>query len=326
MRAPSACPILPSRSTDPIEGRFRYLRVMSEPFAQQLSRDLAAAVAGTAPGLVLTRGRRGRAASGTIIDPQFVVVSDHLIDADHQVKIHTGTGEVAARVVGRDAGTDLALLQVDGATLTPASFATEIPAVGEVIVAVGRSWSGLVAYPGFVTQLSGPHHVWPGFRLEHAIHTTLEPFSGFSGGALVNTLGQVVGVSTSALERGRGIAIPMADVSRVVDGLKKHGRLRRGYLGITSMPIGLPVRQRTEGAERGLLVTSVAADSPADRAQVLVGDILVAIDGTPAKRPDDLAAHLTGDRVGQVSVLHLVRGLQAVKLDVTVGERSADAG
>ena len=298
---------------------------MSEPFAQQLSRDLAAAVAGAAPGLVFTRGRRGRAASGTIIDSQSVVVSDHLLDGDHQLRIHTGTGEVAARIVGRDAGTDLALLQVDGATLTAASFATEIPAVGEVIVAVGRSWSGLVAYPGFVTQLSGPHHLWPGFRLEHAIHTTLEPFSGFSGGSLVNARGQVVGVSTSALERGRGVAIPVADVRRVVESLKRHGRLRRGYLGITTMPVTVPVRQRPNGSERGLLVTSVATESPADKAQVLVGDILLAIDDTAAKRPDDLAAHLTGDRVGQVSVLHLVRGLQAIKLEVTVGERGTDA-
>jgi S1-C subfamily serine protease len=299
---------------------------MSEPFAQQLSRDLAAAVARTAPGLVLTRGRRGRAASGTVIDAQSIVVSDHLLDADQKIRVHTSDGDVDARVVGRDAGTDIALLEVDGGSLTPVTLASDLPAIGQVVIAVGRSWSGLVAYPGFITQLSGPHHVWPGFRLEHAIHTTLEPFSGFSGGSLVNGQGHVIGISTSALERGRGIAIPTADVARVVENLKKHGRLRRGYLGITSMPIGVPVRQRADGAERGLLVTSVAPDSPADRAQLLVGDILVAIDGTPAKRPDDLAAHLTGERVGQVSVLHLVRGLQPVKLDVTVGERSADAG
>src|SRR5262245_6682953 len=299
---------------------------MSEHFAQGLSRDLSAAVAKTSPSLVFTRGRRRRAASGTVIDAQSIVVSDHLLDADQQLRVHTADGEVNARIVGRDAGTDLALLHVDGGSLTPVSVASDPAAIGQVVIAVGRSWSGLVAYPGFITQVSGPHHVWPGFRLEHALHTTLEPFSGFSGGALVNTLGHVVGVSTSALERGRGVAIPMADVSRVVDSLKRHGRLRRGYLGITSMPIGLPVRQRTEGAERGLLVTSIAADSPADRAQLLVGDILVAIDGAPAKRPDDLAAHLTGERVGQVSVLQLVRGLQAMQLDVTVGERNVDAG
>jgi S1-C subfamily serine protease len=295
---------------------------MSELLAQQLSRDLAAAVSKTSPGLVFTRGRRRRAATGTAIDSRSVLVSDHLLDHHHDIRIQTASGEVAATIVGRDTGTDLALLQVESDMLTPVTFASEVPLVGEVVVAVGRSWTGLVAYPGFVTQVSGPHHVWPGFRLEHAIHTTLEPFSGFSGGSLVNVRGDVVGISTSALERGRGMAIPAADVSRVVDGLRRHGRLRRGYLGITSMPIALPVKQRPSGAERGLLVTSVAPDSPADHAQVLVGDVLLAIDETTAKRPEDLAAHLTGDRVGQVSHLHLVRGTQAVQLDVTIGERS----
>jgi S1-C subfamily serine protease len=90
------------------------------------------------------------------------------------------------------------------------------------------------------------------------------------------------------------------------------------------MPVTVPIRQRPNGSERGLLVTSIATESPADKAQVLVGDILLAIDDTAARRPDDLAAHLTGERVGKVSVLHLVRGLQAVNLEVTVGERSAD--
>jgi S1-C subfamily serine protease len=298
---------------------------MAELFAQQLSRDLASAVSKASPGLVFTRGRRGRAASGTIVDTQSIVVSDHLLDADPQVRVRSSEGDVTARVIGRDAGTDLALLQVEGATLTPVTVSAEAPAVGQVVVAVGRSFSGVVAYPGFITQLSGPHHVWPGFRLERAIHTTLEPFSGFSGGALANAAGDVIGISTSAIDRGRGVAIPMTDVSRVVASLKQHGRLRRGYLGITSMPVAVPTRQRADGAERGLLVTSVAPDSPADQAQVLVGDILVAIDGTPAKRPDDLAAHLTGDRVGHVSVLQVVRGLQPVKLDITVGERNADA-
>src|SRR5262245_29403780 len=231
---------------------------MSEPFAQQLSRDLADAVAKTSPGLTFTRGRRRRAASGTIIDAQSVVASDHLLDGDRQVRLQTGAGEVDATIIGRDAGTDIALLNVEGGTLTPVTIASATPAVGEVVVAVGRSWAGLVAYPGFVTQLSGPHHVWPGFRLEQAIHTTLEPFSGFSGGALVNARGEVVGVSTSALERGRGIAIPMPDVARVVESLRRHGRLRRGYLGITSMPVEVPPRQRAGGSERGLLVTSGA--------------------------------------------------------------------
>lgn len=296
---------------------------MSDSLAQQLSNDLAGAAAGIAPSLVLVRGRRGRAASGTAIDPQSFVVSDHLLDADDEIRARTADGDIVARVVGRDAGTDLALLRTESATLKPVAFATGQVRVGEIVLAVGRTWTGFVAHPGFVTHLSGPHQVSPGFRLDQAIHTSLEPFSGFSGGALVNVQGQVIGISTSALDRGRGLAIPARDVTRVVESLRQHGRLRRGYLGISSFPVALPERQRQDGVERGLLVTSIAPGSPADNAHILVGDVILAIDQASAARPDDLSAYLTADRVGQHAALRVLRGTNAVQVDVTIGERTA---
>ena len=297
---------------------------MSDSLAQQLSTDLAEAASRTAPSLVLLRGRRRRAASGTVIDPQSFLVSDHLLDTDEEVRARTADGEITARVVGRDAGTDLALLHIEAGGLTPVTFAANPVRIGEIVLAVGRTWTGLVAHPGFVTHLSGPHQVSPGFRLEQAIHTSLDPFSGFSGGALVNVRGEAIGISTSALDRGRGLAIPAREVTRVVDSLRRHGRLRRGYLGISSLPVALPERQRSGAAERGLLVTSVASGSPADNAQLLVGDVILSIDQTSAVRPDDLAGYLSGDRVGQRAALHLLRGGNPVQVDVTIGERTSD--
>jgi S1-C subfamily serine protease len=298
---------------------------MSDSVAQQFSSDLAGAASRTAPSLVLLRGRRGRAASGTVVDPQSFLVSDHLLDRDGEVRARTADGEVTARIAGRDAGTDLALLHVDGATLTPVTFANDAVRVGEIVLAAGRTWTGLVAHPGFVTHLSGPHQVSPGFRLEQAIHTSLEPFSGFSGGALVNMRGEVAGISTSALDRGRGLAIPARDVARVLDSLRRHGRLRRGYLGISSLPVALPERQRQGTTDRGLLVTSIATGSPADNAQVLVGDVILAIDEAAAVRPDDLAAYLSADRVGHRAALRVLRGTSPLQLEVTIGERTSDA-
>jgi S1-C subfamily serine protease len=298
---------------------------MSDSLAQQLSNDLAGAASTTEPSLVLLRGRRRRAASGTVIDAQSFVVSDHLLDADEEIRARTQNGDIVARVLGRDPGTDLALLRAEGATLSPVTFATDVPRVGEIVLAVGRTWSGLVAHPGFVTHLSGPHQVSPGFRLDQAIHTSLEPFSGFSGGALVNVRGEVVGISTSALDRGRGLAVPARDVARVVESLRRHGRLRRGYLGISSLSVAIPERQRAGGGERGLLVTSIAPGSPADSGQLLVGDVILAIDETSAVRPDDLSAYLSADRVGQRAALRVLRGASPVQLDVTIGERTADA-
>jgi S1-C subfamily serine protease len=297
---------------------------MSDSLAQQLSNDLAAAAARTGPSLVLLRGRRRRAASGTVIDSQSFLVSDHLLEAEDAVQARTANGDITARVVGRDAGTDLALLHVEGGNLTPVTFATDAVRVGEIVLAVGRTWSGLVAHPGFVTHLSGPHQVSPGFRLEQAIHTSLDPFSGFSGGALVNARGEVAGISTSALDRGRGLAIAARDVARVAESLRRHGRLRRGYLGISSLPVALPERQHQGAVGRGLLVTSIAPGSPADSAQVLVGDVILSIDDTSTVRPDDLAGYLSADRVGQRASLHVLRGGNPVQLDVTIGERTSD--
>jgi serine protease Do len=297
---------------------------MSDSLAQQLSNDLAGAASTIAPSLVLLRGRRGRAASGTVIDAESFVVSDHLLDADEEVRARTASGDITARVVGRDAGTDLALLRTEGAALTPVAFATAPVRVGAIVLAVGRTWSGLVAHPGFVTQLSGPHQVSPGFRLDQAIHTSLDPFSGFSGGALVNVHGEVVGISTSALDRGRGLAVAARDVTRVVESLRRDGRLRRGYLGISSLSVALPERQRQGNGERGLLVTSISPGSPADRAQLCVGDVILAIDETTAIRPDDLASYLSGDRIGQRAALRVLRGASPMQLDVTIGERTSD--
>jgi S1-C subfamily serine protease len=111
-------------------------------------------------------------------------------------------------------------------------------------------------------------------------------------------------------------------VARVVDSLRQHGRLRRGYLGISSLSVALPERQRHGGSERGLLVTSVAPGSPADSASLLVGDVILAIDETSAIKPDDLAAYLSADRVGQPAALRVLRGASPLQLDVTIGERT----
>ncbi len=110
----------------------------------------------------------------------------------------------------------------------------------------------------------------------------------------------------------------------MIDSLRRHGRLRRGYLGVSSLPVALPERQRQGADERGLLVTSIAPGSPADQAQVLVGDVILAIDETAALRPDDLSGYLSADRVGHRATLRVLRGTSALQLDVTIGERTSD--
>ncbi|MFN8060293.1 MAG: S1C family serine protease [Vicinamibacterales bacterium] len=293
--------------------------------AQQLSDELAHAVEHVAPRVVFSRGRRGRAATGTILDARSVVVSDHLIDGDEQIPLRTASGDVEGRLVGRDAGTDLALLDVAEGLPGAPPLAHASARTGDLVIAVGRSFSGVVAHPGFVTGESGPHHVSPGFTLARIPHTSIAPFSGFSGGAIVNVRGELIGVASSGLLRGHGLAVPGLDVARVVDALRRHGRLRRGYLGVTSIPVTLAGLQRAEsGSERGLLVTSVAPDSPADAARILVGDVITALDGQAVRRPDDVVAYLTAERVGRTASVSLVRGTQAFQVEATIAERGGD--
>ena len=223
---------------------------MSDSLAQQLSNDLASAASNRARACVLLRGRRrtrrqrhgrsmrSRSSSPTISSMQ----TTRSARAPPTARSPRASSDAMPAPTWR-------CFTSEGATLTPVTFATDAVRVGEIVLAAGRTWTGLVAHPGFVTHLSGPHQVSPGFRLDQAIHTSLDPFSGFSGGALVNVRGEVVGISTSALDRGRGLAIPARDVTRVVDSLRRHGRLRRGYLGISSLPVALPERQR-QGCRR----------------------------------------------------------------------------
>jgi S1-C subfamily serine protease len=300
----------------------------STHIASQWSRELADAVASAARAVVFTQGRRGRAASGTVIADKRFVVSDHLLDADETVAYRDDSGaEHRARVIGRDGSTDLALLSVEDGTMAPLELAAEPVRVGHLVLAVGRTSGGPVARPGHVAAISGPHDSSSGVRIDALIHTTLSPFSGFSGGALVDPRGALIGVSTSAVGRGAGLAIPIADVQRIVASLERHGRVRRGFLGVTTLPVAIPASQRSgpDTAERGLLVSTVLDGSPAAGARVLVGDIIVAIGGTPVKRTQDLLALLGGDRVGSACELAVVRGREAVTLEVTIGERGVSA-
>ena len=188
----------------------------------------------------------------------------------------------------------------------------------------GRTWTGLVAHPGFVTHLSGPHQVSPGFRLEQAIHTSLDPFSGFSGGALVSARGEVVGISTSALDRGRGLAIPARDVTRVVDSLRRHGRLRRGYIGDLE-----PARRTSRAAASGARGTRAARDLDRARQPGRQGAGARRRRDPRDRRDHRAAAGRSGRSTSAPIVwvsasLRVLRGTSPVQLDVTIGERTSD--
>jgi S1-C subfamily serine protease len=140
---------------------------------------------------------------------------------------------------------------------------------------------------------------------------------------LVNAAGQVVGLITSALLRNMNMAIPVATVDRVGVMLRDHGRIRRGFLGVSSQPVRLPANIVEQlGQETGLLLTAVESGSPAAQGGLVLGDTLVTLDDTGMRQHDDLIAFMAPERIGQTVTVTLLRGGQVQEFRVVVGERT----
>jgi S1-C subfamily serine protease len=159
--------------------------------------------------------------------------------------------------------------------------------------------------------------------VERYIRTDAMPYHGFSGGALIDTQGAVLGITTTGLVNSATLAIPASIAWGIADALAQQGFIKRGYLGISSQLVQLPQTQRAgRSQEHGLLIVQVDEKSPAQKGGLLLGDILVAIDGRLLKDTEDLRSSLTGDRVGKAIPIEVIRGGTLQTLQVTVGQRS----
>lgn len=289
-----------------------------------LSEAMADAVERVAESVVRVNGRRRRPASGIVYAPDLVLTSSHAVEREEDLSVKTHDGRtLEARFVGRDPASDLAVLRVEGLGLNPAKMSEESsPRVGQVALAVGRPGDSVRATFGIVSAVGGPIRMGRRRTLERVIQTDATAYPGFSGGALVDTEGTVVGILTSGLARGVALAVPTDIARRVAETLKGQGYVKRGYLGILSQPVNLPTAQRL-GLEQsdGLLVVGVEENTPAGQGGMLIGDILVGLDGTPVQDTDDLQVLLTGERVGMSVPVQIVRGGELQTLDITVGQR-----
>jgi len=291
----------------------------------EFSNELADAVehAGTSVVAVLEGGREG--VSGTLWRDGMAITAEHTIRGVDEVTVLLPSGtQSKARVAGRDHGTDIAILEVP-AGLTSASIADESQTrVGEFVLAVGRRESeGIAATYGIISAIGGPWRTWQGARVDRWLRLDLNPFTGFSGGPIVNANGQAIGMATSGPRRS-AVVIPASTVNRVVDQLLKRGRIAHGYLGVGMQPVVFPEAARQSlgiGAETGLLVVAIAPGSPAEQAAILLGDILVRIEGEPIQSMQSLQSALDGENIGKPITLDVVRGGQLVKLSVIVGEK-----
>lgn len=280
---------------------------------QALDSALAAAVAAAAPSVIqVSRGRSG--GTGIAWAPDLVITSSFHAHDKTTVGLPTGDGDLderEAEVIGRDAGTDIALLRVSGGGLTPATL-RELDglAVGNLALAVGRPGRSARASLRAIGVLGPEVRTAWGGRLDRYVESDRQIPRGFAGGPLIDKDGAVIGMNTRTLIRGADLAIPVITLRRVVDELQQHGGVRRGYLGVGTYPV-----------IKGALVANVEDGGPAATAGILVGDVIVEAAGVAITGPDSLRSALN-DRPGETIKLTLVRGGARQELDVTLESKA----
>ncbi len=292
-----------------------------------LSDNLAGIAERVGQSVVAVHGRHRVPSSGVIWRHGVVVTAAHTIRREGGIEVTLSDGRtVAAVLAGLDPGTDLAVLKLDGVDLDPveAGDARSLKP-GHLALAVARTDElGISTDFGVIGSTGGPWRTWRGGQLDVFVRLDGGLRPGFSGAALADMHGQVVGLCTSALMRGPGMVIPGVTVERVTDELLAKGRVSRGYLGVGTQTVRLPdawVSKMNLSLSSGLLISSLAPGGPADQAGVLIGDVLIEVDGEPCRDMDDLYAVLGSASIGQPLQIALIRGGERHTCAVTVGER-----
>lgn len=293
-----------------------------------ISNELAAAVEAAGPSVVRVAGGR-RPASGVIWSADGIILAaERVVRRDEDVAVTLADGrELAATVAGRDPSTDIAVLRVQAGGLpAPAWRDAADVKVGQLALALGRPGRTVRARLGILSAV-GPEWQFPGgSRIDRYVETDIEPAFGISGGPLLDAEGRAIGMNTAGLRRGLVLTVPAATLRRVAETLLTHGRIRRGYLGVSAQTVPVPPALEPAAQQRaGLLIFGVEPGSPAERAGLLVGDLVLAVGGRPVYRTDELMTLLTEERIGATETVRFARAGQIREGQITIGDRPAAA-
>ncbi|MBN2384013.1 DegQ family serine endoprotease [bacterium] len=270
--------------------------------------------------------------SGVIVDADgYILTNNHVIDQADEIEIQLLNDEkkYEAKVVGSDPKTDLALLKIDAKNLTAARFGdSDTLHVGDWVMAIGNpfGWSHTVTV-GVVSALHRPLQLGP---YDEYIQTDASINPGNSGGPLFNHRGEVVGINTAITTRsggnqGIGFAIPINVAKKVVPQLKDKGEVIRGWLGVSIQKVTPDLAEKYELSETaGALVAQVVADSPAEKAGIEQGDVIISFDGKAIKDVSDLSAIVADTLVGAKVKVELVRNGQHKSLKIEVAQYPKD--
>jgi S1-C subfamily serine protease len=300
---------------------------MSEATLIDLSNQLANAVEHGARSIVAVHARPQLASTGIHWRDELIVTTNGTVRRDREISITLPNGKrVPAALAGRDPSTDLALLKIGSGSLPTASFGDPSGLKpGHLVLALARlDDSGPRAAFGAISLTGGPWRPWGGGEIDRLVQSDLNLYPGFGGGPLLDSGGRILGVNSGRLSRPFTTTIPVETVNRVIDQLASRGYVRRGYLGAGMQAVRLQasLRERLKlDREGGLLISTIQGDSPAAAGGLLVGDVIVSIDGRAVTEPDDMLKVLTGDTAGRTLKLELVRGGRQETVEVLIGER-----
>jgi len=289
-----------------------------------LSEAFAAIVEKSSASVVRVEARRRSPSSGIVWSSDgLVVTAQHAVERDEEIEIGFFDGRTAeAKLVGRDPGSDVALLRVSATDLVVPPWSTAEPKVGHLVLSVARPGRTARASMGIASAVSGEWRSPAGGRFERYLQTDIAPQPGFSGSLLVDDRGNGLGMNTASLVRGHSLTVPTETLRRVTEALVAHGRMRRAFVGLGSMPIRLPVKAaRASGQESALLVIAVQPDGPADLSGVLLGDALLALDGHALTQVDDLIEALTEERIGAELKFRILRAGEVREIAIRAGAR-----
>jgi S1-C subfamily serine protease len=284
---------------------------------EQLSAAMADTVAAAARSVVAVHTRRTRA-SGFVWRPGYIVTSDEALpeDEDAEVMLPGGT-TVAAKMAGRDPTTDLVLLRCEGVEAPQAALDHASVRAGELVLALGLH-DGMPLCANGMVSLAGPG--WRSLRggeIDARIELDLRLRPSAEGGVVLNAKGGVIGMPVFGPRR-RVLVIPAPTIERVAAQLAAHGRMPRGYLGLSLQPV------KVSHASVGAMVMGVAEQGPGAAAGIHQGDVIVAVNGEPIRSVQLLLRALGPASVGSVLALSLRRAGEPVEVQLTVGERPAD--
>jgi S1-C subfamily serine protease len=294
----------------------------------ELSNALGQATERAAANVVAVHAEARGSASGVVWRPGIIVTAEHALRRDEEIHATLPDGRVVpATLAGRDPSTDLAVLKcAEASAAIPGLGDVTLLKPGNLTLVVGRTRaSGPVAALGVVSLVAPERRTWTGAALAPYIRLDVGLQPTAIGGAVVDAQGRTVGIATPRFARFGAIAIPAPSVDRVVDTLLKKGHIPQGYLGVGLQPVRLPdaLRQSLQRSEKtAAIVLEVEPESPAHKAGIVIGDILIALAGHPIARLEDVHSQLHGEAIGKPLALKFVRGGATQEVNIVVGERT----